>query len=128
MPESPYGFWYPPERGKSSEPEEVSEVEETSEISPRLEIDTPEGILIITPANTVLRKFEEGEGEFDHIIHNLAGTEQSIAIFLEGEDPAMREHFETNPYMTYTAVRPNDEVYGYYAAAVVKGMDHTIEP
>jgi hypothetical protein len=127
MPELPGGLWYPEERRKLVEPEEVEQTPEADEPLPQLIIETPERTLIITPNNAVVRKFEAGDGEFDHIIHQLPGSEESIAIFLSGEDPQMREHIETNPYRIFEAREPDGEVYGYYAAAVAKSMGNTFD-
>ena len=125
MPTSESGLWYPEDWEKPTEPEESEQI---PAVLPRLEIETPEGTLVLTPENTVVRTFKIGDGEFDHIIHTPVGSEKSVAIFLNGEDPAMREHIEGHPYTTYEDEQPDDEVYGYFAAAVVKGMGNTLDP
>ena len=122
MPELSGGFWYPEERKPAPEP---GPIEDAHEPSARIELETPEGTLILTPENTIVCLYDIGEGEFDHLIHNLSGQEGSMVVFLKDEDPVLREYLEGS-YPIYQQSEPDVEVYGHFATAVARTMGETL--
>lgn len=107
-------------------PEDLSPETPSAE-SPEIDLTIDDERYTLTWHNSLVRKFLVGEGEYDHLLHQLPDGKY-LFLFLDGEvGVELRNHLEENSYPHRIDPVLDDETIKLYVRKQTMGLDEEIK-